>query len=166
MNNIYLERVSKNALVPTKGTTHAACYDLYADLKQRTVTLRNKLSEEFKIALCNDTFIILEVGERALIPTGWKMQCPVGTSIDFLPRSGQAWKQGLTVINAPGVIDHDYQNECFVAVVNTTQTAICIEHGERIAQMRLVPVLETKLIEAELPPVSSDRTGGFGSTGV
>ena len=164
MNKLYIERVSKNALVPTKGTTHAACYDLYADLKQRTVTLRDELSEEFK-AICDDTSIILDVGERALIPTGWKMQCPVGTSIDFLPRSGQAWKQGLTVINAPGVIDHDYQNECFVAVVNTTQTAIRIEHGERIAQMRLVPVLDTELIEAELPEVNSNRTGGFGSSG-
>lgn len=163
MNKLYIEQVSKNALVPTKGSTHAACYDLYSDLAGREVKIRDALNDEYT-AHCQET-ITLGPLDRALIPTGWKMQCPEGMSIDFLPRSGTAWKVGLTVVNTPGVIDHDYQNECFVAVINHSGENININHGDRIAQMRLVPVLDTELIEAELPEVNSNRTGGFGSSG-
>ena len=165
MNKLYIEQVSKNALVPTKGSTHAACYDLYSDLKDRTIQIRDELNliDEHTID-CQGT-LTLGPMYSALIPTGWKMQCPEGTSIDFLPRSGTAWKMKLTVVNTPGVIDHDYQNECFVAVINHSRETISINHGDRIAQMRLVPVLDTELIEAELPEVNSNRTGGFGSSG-
>ena len=165
-NKVYLERVSSTAKMPTKGSTHAACFDLYADLESRTVTKRTEVNEEAKVhTILEGDYITLQPKERVLIPTGWKMQCPEGMSIDFLPRSGTAWKVGLTVVNTPGVIDHDYQNECFVAVINHSGENININHGDRIAQMRLVPVLDTELVEAELPEVNSNRTGGFGSSG-
>ena len=110
-------------------------------------------------------YITLQPRERVLIPTGFKMQCPENMSIDFVPRSGIAWKEGVSVINTPGVIDCDYPDECYVALVNHSNKAYTIKHGDRVAQMRLVPVLDTELIEAELPEVNSNRTGGFGSSG-
>ena len=84
MNKLYIEQVSKNALVPTKGSTHAACYDLYSDLAGRTVKIRDALNDEYTTH-CQET-LTLGPMDRALIPTGWKMQCPEGMSIDFLPR--------------------------------------------------------------------------------
>ena len=163
---VYLERVSKSAKMPTKGSTHAACFDLYADLESRTVTKRTEVNEEVKVhTILEGDYITLQPKERVLIPTGWKMQCPEDMSIDFVPRSGIAWKEGVSVINTPGVIDCDYPNECYVALVNHSNKAYTIKHGDRIAQMRLVPVLDTELVEAELPGVNSNRTGGFGSSG-
>ena len=165
MNQIYLEKASANAIIPTKGTTHAACYDLYADVNNRTITVRTDTNVSQEVYCL--TSITLAPNTRALIPTGWKMQCPQRMSIDFLPRSGTAWKEGLTVINSPGVIDHDYSDECFVAVINHSNVHVTINTGDRIAQMRLVPVLDTELdVVDELPLVASTREGGFGSTGV
>lgn len=164
-NKVYLERVSAHAIEPTKGSTHAACFDLYADLKARTVTKRTALNETVKIdTLFED--VILHPNERVLIPTGWKMQCPEDMSIDFVPRSGIAWKEGVSVINTPGVIDCDYPDECYVALVNHSEKPYTIAHGDRVAQMRLVPVIKTELIQVgELPGIESNRTGGFGSSG-
>lgn len=122
-NKVYLERVSSTAKAPTKGSTHAAYFDLYADLESRTVTKRTEVNEEVKVhTILEGDYITLQPKERVLIPTGWKMQCPEDMSIDFVPRSGIAWKEGVSVINTPGVIDCDYPNECYVALVNR-------EHG-------------------------------------
>lgn len=166
---IYLEAVSTSAILPVKGTVHAACYDLSACLEAgETLTMFTDMSTKTtqNVAIVEGKAeIVLPSGYRILIPTGWKMRCPEGYSIDFLPRSGLAVKEGISVVNTPGVIDHDYSNQCFVALVNLTNHTVVIEHGQRIAQMRLVPVLDTTLIEAPLPAVQSDRTGGFGSTG-
>lgn len=166
-NNIYLEKVSFNAVMPTKGSTHAACFDLYADLIQRSVKYRDSdNTEHVHNTAIEGEYITLQPNQRALIPTGWKMQCPENMSIDFLPRSGTAWKEGVSVVNTPGIIDHDYQHECFVAVINHSDKPYTIKHGERIAQMRLSHVIPTSLMEVEeLPPVRSNRDGGFGSTG-
>ena len=99
-NKIYLERVSQSAKMPTKGSTHAACFDLYADLESRTVTKRTEVNEEVKVhTILEGDYITLQPKERVLIPTGWKMQCPEDMSIDFVPRSGIAWKEGVSVIN-------------------------------------------------------------------
>ena len=166
-NKVYLERVSSTAKTPTKGSTHAACFDLYADLESRTVTKRTEVNEEVKVhTILESDYITLQPKERVLIPTGWKMQCPKDMSIDFIPRSGIAWKEGVSVINTPGVIDCDYPNECYVALVNHSNKAYTIKHGDRVAQMRLVPVIKTEFEEVtELPGIESNRTGGFGSSG-
>ena len=166
-NKVYLERVSQSAKMPTKGSTHAACFDLYADLESRTVTKRTEVNEEVKVhTILEGDYITLQPNERVLIPTGWKMQCPEDMSIDFVPRSGIAWKEGVSVINTPGVIDCDYPDECYVALVNHSNKAYTIKHGDRVAQMRLVPVIKTEFEEVtELPGIESNRTGGFGSSG-
>jgi dUTP pyrophosphatase len=83
------------------------------------------------------------------------------------PRSGLAWKQGISLANAEGVIDADYIQETFVCVLNMTDVSHVIKHGDRIAQLELVPVWDLRFEEVDVAPSQkTDRQGGFGSTGV
>ncbi len=103
---------------------------------------------------------------RALVPTGLCIAIPAGFEAQVRPRSGLALKQGLTVANAPGTIDSDYRGEICVILLNTSDVAVVVERGMRVAQLVLAPVAQL----AWLPVVALDETvrgaGGFGSTGV
>ena len=163
---IYLEQVSKGALEPVKSTTHAACFDVCADVNQREIKFWESDNAPYENRiLCGA--VRLAPYERALIPTGWKMQCPVGYRIAVYPRSGLAVKQGISLINCVGIIDADYTDEVFITLVNTSDEPFVIKQGDRIAQLALerVEPCEMKLVD-ELPTVDSNRVGGFGSTGV
>jgi len=105
-------------------------------------------------------------GERAMVPTGLAVAIPEGHAGLVLPRSGLASKQGLTLANAPGLIDAGYRGEVICAVVNLDpSTPVQIFRGDRIAQLVVVAVPEvTPVIVDELPP-STRGQGGFGSTG-
>jgi dUTP pyrophosphatase len=110
--------------------------------------------------------IVLSPLERQLIPTGLFVAIPLGYEIQIRPRSGLAFKHGITVLNTPGTIDADYRGEIKVLLVNLSNEPFSIEPGERIAQMVLAKheTLSWKTTE-ELP--STERgAGGFGSTGV
>lgn len=111
----------------------------------------------------------LEVGpgERVLVPTGLAVAIPEGHAGLVLPRSGLASKHGLTMANAPGLIDAGYRGEIVCAVVNLDREhAVRIARGDRIAQLVVVPVAVLEPVWAdELPPTSRGE-GGFGSTGV
>ena len=110
--------------------------------------------------------IVLSPLERQLIPTGLFVAIPMGYEIQIRPRSGLAFKHGITVLNTPGTIDADYRGEIKVLLVNLSNEPFSIEPGERIAQMVLAKheTLSWKTTE-ELP--STERgAGGFGSTGV
>jgi dUTP pyrophosphatase len=105
-------------------------------------------------------------GERAMVPTGLAVAIPDGYAGLVLPRSGLASRHGLTMANAPGLIDAGYRGEVICAVVNLDrETPVRIERGDRIAQLVIVavPELEPAWVE-ELPPTSRGE-GGFGSTG-
>jgi dUTP pyrophosphatase len=105
-------------------------------------------------------------GERALVPTGVAIAIPDGYAGLVLPRSGLASKHGLTLANAPGLIDAGYRGEVICAVVNLDRfTPVRISKGDRIAQLVVVavPELAAEWVD-ELPPSSRDQ-GGFGSTG-
>jgi dUTP pyrophosphatase len=105
-------------------------------------------------------------GERALVPTGVAVAIPDGHAGLVLPRSGLASKHGLTVANAPGLIDTGYRGEVICAVVNLDRfTPVRISKGDRIAQLVVVavPELAAEWVD-DLPPSSRDQ-GGFGSTG-
>ena len=105
-------------------------------------------------------------GERAMIPTGVAVAIPPGHAGLVLPRSGLASRQGLTLANAPGLIDAGYRGEITCAVVNLDpEASVAIRRGDRIAQLVIVPVpaVAPEWV-AELPP-SERGTGGFGSTG-
>jgi dUTP pyrophosphatase len=105
-------------------------------------------------------------GERAMIPTGLAVAIPDGHAGLVLPRSGLASKQGLTLANAPGLIDAGYRGEVIVAVVNLDREhAVVIEAGDRIAQLVVVAIPAAQFTEAGELPSSGRAEGGFGSTG-
>ena len=109
--------------------------------------------------------VTIEPGARALVPTGIALAIPPGYAGFVLPRSGLAFRHGVTQLNAPGLIDAGYRGEVKVLLVNHDRAAAAIVRGERIAQLVVQRVEPAELIEVdELPP--SDRgTGGFGSSG-
>jgi len=92
------------------------------------------------------------------IPAGWEAQ--------VRPRSGLAWKHGITLVNSPGTIDADYRGEWMVPLINLGQAAFTLNRGDRIAQVLFSPVPEVQIHLVEtLPPAQGRGTGGFGSTG-
>jgi dUTP pyrophosphatase len=106
-------------------------------------------------------------GERALIPTGLAVAIPDGHAGLVLPRSGLASRQGLTLANAPGLIDAGYRGEVTIAVVNLDpHEPVKIVKGDRIAQLVIVPFVEATPTEVEELPGSERGEGGFGSTGL
>jgi dUTP pyrophosphatase len=105
-------------------------------------------------------------GERAMVPTGLAVDIPIGHAGLVLPRSGLASRHGLTLANAPGLIDAGYRGEVTVAVVNLDpKERFEIHRGDRIAQLVVVPFAEVQAVEVPDLPESARGTGGFGSTG-
>lgn len=113
-----------------------------------------------------DEPVRLEPGRRMLIPTGLQMALPKGYEAQIRPRSGLAYRNGVTMLNTPGTIDADYRGEVKVLAVNLGEETFVIEHGDRIAQMVIAPVTQCSVREAEELPDTERGDGGFGSTGV
>ena len=114
-------------------------------------------------ALADD--IIIAPGQFAAIPTGLCVALPEGFEIQVRPRSGLAFKHGVTVLNSPGTIDSDYRGEIKVALINHGTEPVTITHGMRIAQMVLASVIQGDWQEVATLDETSRGTGGFGSTG-
>ena len=112
-----------------------------------------------------DAPVVLHPGERALIPTGLHFALPRGYEAQVRPRSGLAYKHGVTVLNAPGTIDADYRGEVKVALVNLSTAPFRIERGERIAQLVVAPVAQVGWQPVASLPDTARGAGGFGSTG-
>lgn len=116
------------------------------------------------------TPVSLKPGERTLIPCGISLAIPQGYEAQIRPRSGLAFKQGVTVLNTPGTIDSDYRGEIKVILINLGQETVTIERGMRIAQMIIAPYTQASLKEvSEFEETSLDnarREDGFGSTGL
>ncbi len=112
-----------------------------------------------------DAPIILGSLERTLVPTGLFMEIPVGYEAQVRPRSGLAFKNGLTVLNSPGTIDADYRGEVKVILVNLSKEAFTINDGERVAQMVIAKHEQAEWIEVEQLEETARGEGGFGSTG-
>ena len=109
--------------------------------------------------------IILKPLERALIPTGLRLELPIGYEAQVRPRSGLAAKHGITVLNSPGTIDADYRGEIKIILVNLSNENFTIKHGERIAQMIIAK--HEAVVFCEVSEVSKTERGegGFGHTG-
>jgi dUTP pyrophosphatase len=109
--------------------------------------------------------VSIAAGERASLATGLVFEIPPGWEVQVRPRSGLAWKKGLTVVNAPGTIDADFRGEVRILVINLGCEPVVVERGERVAQLILAPV--TQAIYREVSDVSETGRGfgGFGSTG-
>ena len=103
--------------------------------------------------------------ERVLVPTGLFMELPDGFEAQIRPRSGLAFKHGLTVLNSPGTIDADYRGEIKVLLVNLSHEAFSIENGERVAQMVIAKHEQINWESVEILEDSDRGAGGFGSTG-
>ncbi|MDF2689815.1 MAG: deoxyuridine 5-triphosphate nucleotidohydrolase [Microvirga sp.] len=113
-----------------------------------------------------DTSVVLAPMERSLVPTGLIIQLEQGFEAQVRPRSGLAFKHGVTVLNAPGTIDADYRGEVQVLLVNLGQEPFTITRGMRIAQMVVAPVTMVELVEVGAVDDTARAAGGFGSTGL
>ncbi|WP_300055427.1 dUTP diphosphatase [Sulfitobacter sp.] len=109
--------------------------------------------------------VTLAPGARALISTGLHMAIPQGFEVQIRPRSGLALKHGITLINSPGTIDSDYRGIVGVIMGNMGQEAFTVEHGMRIAQMVVAPVMQAGFDLADSLDETPRGAGGFGSTG-
>ena len=104
-------------------------------------------------------------GERKLVPTGVSVAMPNNFEIQIRPRSGLAYKNGISVVNTPGTIDSDYRGEIKVLLINLGTEAVTIKKFQRIAQMVICPVIKANLKEVQELPETIRGAGGFGSTG-
>ncbi len=145
MLEIKIKRVHSFDLpLPRRMSEGASGYDLYAAV---------------------DEVVIVEPGKRALIPTGFSLEMPIGYEAQIRPRSGLALKQGISLVNTPGTIDADYRGEVKVIIINHGDEPFTIKRGDRIAQMVFVELPRVQLVpDTELS--ETDRgDGGFGHTG-
>jgi len=109
--------------------------------------------------------LVVEPGNRVAVPTGLAVAVPSGFELQVRPRSGLAWRNGLTVINAPGTVDCDYRGEVKVLLVNLGNTPVTLARGERIAQWVVAPVVQVTLDEVTELDATDRGEGGFGHTG-
>lgn len=138
--------ISSNAL-PAYESQMAAGMDLRANLSES---------------------VVLNPGERKLIPTGLFIELPTDCEAQIRPRSGLAMKHGITVLNSPGTIDPDYRGEIKVLLVNLSDEPFEIQHGERIAQMVVAKFQQVELVPVASADELSDTqrgAGGFGHSG-
>ncbi|WP_211269564.1 dUTP diphosphatase [Paenibacillus glacialis] len=135
---------NEDVKLPEKMSRLASGYDLYSAVEED---------------------VILQPGERKLIPTGFAIAMPEGLEAQIRPRSGLALKHGITCLNTPGTIDADYRGEIRVLLINLGDAPFTIVRNERIAQMvfQIVPQVEWEFVEELSETVRGD--GGFGHTG-
>ena len=142
--NINLKKLTKTAIIPTRGSSQAAGYDLYADIDE-PVTIEPHMTE--------------------IIHTGIAIEIPDGYFGAIFARSGLAAKQGLRPANCIGVCDSDYRGEYMVALHNDSIIARTVNKGERIAQLIVMPYLYVEFNEIDELTSTERGGGGFGSTG-
>lgn len=133
------------------------------DLKLPEYETSNSAGMDLMAAIDED--LVLAVGQRLLVPTGFAMALPGGYEAQVRPRSGLAWKNGVTVLNTPGTIDADYRGEVKVILVNLGTEDFVITRGMRIAQMLIAPVTQCVWEVRENLDETARGAGGFGSTG-
>ena len=112
-----------------------------------------------------DAPVELRPGARALIPCGFAMALPPGHEGQIRPRSGLAYRHGITVLNSPGTVDADYRGEVQVILVNLGAESFVVTRGTRIAQLVIAPFNQAKIIEAAGLDQTARAVGGLGSTG-
>jgi dUTP pyrophosphatase len=166
LQHILFERLYEDVIIPTRATSASAGLDLRAYLRGRRVKTSDGLGqgEVLAVDVNGEWSVELEAGQMALIPLGFKTRMPEGIEAQIRPRSGQAFKNALTVPNAPGTIDADYAEEWMVIVRNDAPARKRIVHGERIAQVVFARYESLPIVEGAVSR-STERAGGFGSTG-
>lgn len=145
-------------------TIEFKCLEHFGDLKLPAYESVLAAGADLRAAL-GETAMVLEPGQRALIPTGFCMALPAGYEAQIRPRSGLAFKHGITCLNTPGTIDADYRGEVKVLLINHGADAFTINHGERIAQMVIAPIVQPEFKVVSELSETARGAGGFGSTG-
>lgn len=158
---------------PHFGTGQSACFDLHAHFTNKAVRVydaNNNLVPVTPVPGVMDDGrrgVLIRPGQRALIPLGLVFDIPEGYSVRLFSRSSVGIRKGLPIVHGVGVIDSDYFSEAIAALHNITNETLKVGHGERIAQAELVELPKYDLIETDVEPTqTTDRVGGFGSTGV
>jgi deoxyuridine 5'-triphosphate nucleotidohydrolase len=169
--------------LPTFGTDYASCFDLSYFPTTDTIHGYDRLNQRTSISILPiDQSFLFPPLARLLIPTGMIFDLPEGHDMRVHPRSGVSIKQGLTLINAEGVIDEDYTNEIFIPLINHSMESIVIRQGDRLAQAEICTVRQKtvgswtefpwcRIPRPEFfrlpnaPDKKGNRFGGFGSTG-
>ena len=143
---VYFQKLEPNAILPKRATKYSAGADLYA---------------------CLDQSVMIKPNETVMIPLGIASQ-PSEQEIALLifPRSGLASKFGITLANAVGVVDSDYRGEWMIPLHNISEQDFIIEHGMRIAQLIITPVVFPKILEVNQLNETERGTSGFGSSGL
>lgn len=158
---IIVEKLHEDAELPEQATDHSAGFDFKAYLKNVDVKFRR--GSESGNSLANGA-IQIHAGERALIPTGLKIQMPPGMECQLRLRSSMAWKQGFIMPHGLGTIDADYPDEWYVLLYNPGPDALIIRHGDRIAQGIFTTYWTPRMMLGEVRR-TTNRVGGAGSTG-
>ena len=141
---VKVKKLDERAIIPSYGSEYAAGCDLYALL---------------------DKDLVIDPGQTILVRTGLAMEIPVGYAGMIFARSGLASKRGLAPANKVGVIDSDYRGEIMVALHNHSSEEQIVFHGERIAQLVIMPFYKADFEEVEELSDTVRGSGGFGSTG-
>ena len=166
LGNLFFYKLHDDVTLPSKATAESACFDFHAYL---TVGTELKVADNDLYQsniVKKDGSVTLGPRTRMLVPTGLIAEIPDGHSIRIYPRSGLSFKQGLALSNQEGIVDSDYVEEIFVSLINLSNAPKRIIHNQRIAQGELVVHQWYRIRETlEKPVSSSDRVGGFGSTG-
>ena len=145
MSVLKIKKVRENAIIPKRATAGSAGMDLYA---------------------CIDAPIVLEAGDRVMVPTGIAIALPDANQVALIfARSGLAVKKGINLSNSVGVIDSDYRGEIQVGLINQSKQAYTLEAGERIAQLVVMPVCLPEVEQVDELDDTARGEGGFGSTG-
>ena len=146
---VWEEWADQNLQLPAYATTGAAGADIRANL----------------LPDMRDEGIVLQPMQRAIVPTGFRVEIPSGFEMQIRPRSGLAIKHGISLPNTPGTIDSDYRGPLGVALINLGADPYMIRHGDRIAQMIVAPVIQARFEVVNSLSDTARGEGGFGSTG-
>lgn len=143
---VYFKKLKSNAILPKRVTEFSAGADLYA---------------------CLDESVIIKPDETVMIPIGIASQCSENNiAMLIFPRSGLASKFGITLANAVGVVDSDYRGEWMIPLHNISRNNFTVEHGMRIAQMVITPVIFPEILEVDKLAETERGISGFGSSGL
>lgn len=147
MSEFFIKKTddAKDLKLPKRATEGSSGMDLYANVEEDT---------------------ILKVGQRALISVGIMIDIPIGFEVQIRPRSGLAYKYGVTVLNSPGTIDADYRGEIKVLLINHGQEDFVIKRADRIAQMVVAKVEMVSFDEVDELSKTLRGDGGFGHSGI
>ena len=158
--------LTEGAVIPEFKTEESACFDLSAVIKTGDQLKIVTHAQNVSTRKATDKGVMVQQGERLLIPTGLAFDIPQGYCLEIYPRSGISFSRGISLNNCTAIIDSDYVEEVFISVNNISGGSQYIENGERIAQAKLVKLVETKIrVLDKKPAQKTSRKGGFGSTG-